>query len=203
MLLTTIFLLSGLQLPLQMLAWGCLPSSAGYTGSSGLSSRGLQLQQAKQAWGCLRLQHWPTHLSLFLLLLITTFSFQWPPAPVADTSVRLPLLTDQATQVLQNFLPVAYSNSRRSKRKAASARNTGPHISCFNSFYSYASISVPPKPLRPILSVRLLPLKIATPPWLSHSQLSTSFKVTIFSFNCNITACPTKCCCLTTCQVRT
>ncbi len=53
----------------------------------------------------------------------------WPPAPVADTSVRLPPLAEQATIALQDSLPVAYSYSSQSKHNAAFAQNTDPHIS--------------------------------------------------------------------------
>ncbi len=57
------------------------------------------------------------------------FPLQWPPAPVADTSVRLPPLAEQATIALQDPLPVAYSYSSQSKRDSAFAHNTDPHIS--------------------------------------------------------------------------
>ncbi len=57
------------------------------------------------------------------------FPLQWPPAPVADTSVRLPPLAEQATIALQDPLPVAYSYDSQSKRDAAFAHNTDPHIS--------------------------------------------------------------------------
>ncbi len=48
-----------------------------------------------------------------------SFLLQWPPAPVADTSVRLPPLAEQATIALQDPLPVAYSYGSQSKRDAA------------------------------------------------------------------------------------
>ncbi len=47
------------------------------------------------------------------------FPLQWPPAPVADTSVRLPPLAEQATIALQDLLPVAYSYGSQSKRDKA------------------------------------------------------------------------------------
>ncbi len=47
------------------------------------------------------------------------FPLQWPPAPVADTSVRLPPLAEQATIALQDLLPVAYSYGSQSKRDEA------------------------------------------------------------------------------------
>jgi len=40
------------------------------------------------------------------------FHFQRPSAPTANASVRLPPLAVQATQVLQDSLPVAYGYSR-------------------------------------------------------------------------------------------
>ncbi len=84
-----------------------------------------------QARSCLRLQHSPTHLSLFTSAMNNPLSFllQWRPAPVADTSVRLPPLAEQATIALQDPLPVAYSYGSQSKRDAAFAHNTDPHIS--------------------------------------------------------------------------
>ncbi len=57
------------------------------------------------------------------------FPLQWLPAPVAGTSVRLPPLAEQATIALQDPLPVAYSYGSQSKRNAAFAHNTDPHIS--------------------------------------------------------------------------
>ncbi len=91
---------------------------------------GLQLQPQAQARSCLHLQHSPTHLSLFPSAINKPlFPLQWPPAPVADTSVRLPPLAEQATIALQDPLPVAYSYGSQSKRDAAFAHNTDPHIS--------------------------------------------------------------------------
>ncbi len=66
-----------------------------------------------------------TSPSFPLLLLNFFFLFQWPPAPIAEVSMRLPLLAVQATQVLQDSLPVAYSYSRWSKHEAASANRSG------------------------------------------------------------------------------
>ncbi len=49
------------------------------------------------------------------------FPLQWPPAPVADTSVRLPPLAEQATIALQDPLPVAYSYGSQSKQSTQSS----------------------------------------------------------------------------------
>ncbi len=122
------------------------------------------------------MQHGLTHLSLFPPATNNPFfPFQWPPAPVADTSARLPPLADQATQVLQDSLPVAYSYSRQSKREAASACNKDPHISFFYSifllrFYQFPTTS----------DIEREPASADNcDPCSSPSQLSTSFKVTI------------------------
>ncbi len=72
-----------------------------------------------------------------------SFLLQWPPAPVADTSVRLPPLAEQATIALQDPLPVAYSYGSQSKRDAAFAHNTDPHISFSYCFLSCASFNFP------------------------------------------------------------
>ncbi len=63
------------------------------------SPRGLQLQQLKLSRSCFRLQHRPSHLSIFSP---NSFPFQWPPSPIVDASVRLPPLAVQATQALQD-----------------------------------------------------------------------------------------------------
>ncbi len=82
------------------------------------------------ARSCLCLQHSPTHLSLFPSAMNNPlFPLQWLPAPVAGTSLRLPPLAEQATIALQDPLPVAYSYGSQSKRNAAFAHNTDPHIS--------------------------------------------------------------------------
>lgn len=118
---------------------------------------------------------------------------------------------------------MAYSYSRRSKREAASACNTGPHISAFffpllitpfsfsvasssrrrhyreaasahntslffPPFFSYASLFSPSSPRGRYYAWRC--------PCSSSSQLTTSFKIPVFSFHCNFTTHPTKCCCL-------
>ncbi len=57
------------------------------------------------------------------------FPLQWLPAPIADTSLSLPPLAEQATIALQDSLPVANSYSSQSKCDAAFAHNTDPHIS--------------------------------------------------------------------------
>ncbi len=102
----------------------------------------LGLQQLKEAWGCLRLQLRPAHLRLFLLLLITPlFSFQWPPAPIADSSpeadlsVRLPSLAiiAHAPLILMSFsrsIPGSPRASRRSRPSASLGRapdSAAPH----------------------------------------------------------------------------
>ncbi len=70
------------------------------------------------------------HISVFSLpLWITLFPLQWPPAPIADTSLRLPPLVEQATIALQYSLPVAYSYSSQSKHDSVLAHNTDPYIS--------------------------------------------------------------------------
>ncbi len=71
------------------------------------------------------------HISVFFLppWITLFFPLQWPPAPVADTSVRLPPLAEQAMIALQDPVPVAYSYGSQSKRNAAFAHNTDPHIS--------------------------------------------------------------------------
>ncbi len=58
------------------------------------------------------------------------YFLQRPPAPVADASTSLPLLAAQADQALQPFSPniTNHAACSRSKREAASACNTGPHI---------------------------------------------------------------------------
>ncbi len=111
----------------------------------------------------------PTHLSLFRSAMNNPlFPLQWPPAPIADTSVRLPPLAEQATITLKDSLPVAYSYSRRSKRDAASTHRSTHLFSC--TAFSLKLLSVSHLKLqRPLFSVRLPPL-------------STSFNVTIFSF---------------------
>ncbi len=127
---------------------------------------GLQLQPQAQARSCLHLQHSPTHLSLFPSAMNNPlFPLQWPPAPVAVTSVRLPPLAEQATIALQDPLPVAYSYGSQSKRDAAFAHNL---FSC--SAFSLALLSISHfKIQRPLFSVILPPL-------------STLFNITIFSF---------------------
>ncbi len=74
------------------------------------------------------------HISDFPSTSLNPFPFQRPPAPIADTSARPPLLAVQAAQALQLFPwmshnPAACSYSSWSKREAASACNTGPRMS--------------------------------------------------------------------------
>ncbi len=63
------------------------------------------------------------------------FPLQWPPAPVADTSVRLPPLAEQATIALQDLLPVAYSYGSQSKRDEACKASATKHAKHAGIFY--------------------------------------------------------------------
>ncbi len=109
----------------------------------------------------------------FPLLLPNFFLFQWPPAPIAGASVRLPPLAVQATQVLQDSHPVAYS--RQSKREAASACNTDPLIYFFYSIFLLRFYQFPTSS-----DIKREPASADNcDPYSSPSQLSTSFKVTI------------------------
>ncbi len=85
-------------------------------------------------------------------------SFQRPPAPVADASTSLPLLAAQADQALQPFPPNITNHvaCSRSKREAASACNTGPHILftllLLTPFFFFSCLQLPSRCQREVAS---------------------------------------------------
>jgi len=102
------------------------------------SPRGLQPQQLKLMQSCLRLQHRPSHLSLFLMFLMTSFSFQLPPAPIADASMRLPLLAVQVTQTLQD---VTNSTPSPSPTAAEGSVRLSPLATQAYTFQAFSPVS--------------------------------------------------------------
>ncbi len=106
------------------------------------------------------------------------FPLQWPPAHVADTSVRLPPLAEQTTIALQDPLPVAYSYGSQSKRDAAFAHNTDPHISFLVLLSLLRFFQFPTSRSRGRCFSVILP------------PLSTLFNITIFSFTATLLLVP-------------
>lgn len=98
-------------------------------------------------------------------------SFQWPPAPVVNASVRLPPLEAEVTQPLQGVLnhtpfpwPGVAETSARLPQLATRAHSS-------QSFPPSSYYNLPPQISEPGPSVRLPPPTIAAPPPLPHSSL--------------------------------
>lgn len=104
------------------------------------------------------------------------FPLLWPPAPIADASVRLPPLAAQAQTL--HHLPVTTANPSLFQWPAAQASASLPpfatqaHASHFYpSLPPYASLNFPPQAPQADLSVRLPPPIVKAPASLPYSYL--------------------------------
>ncbi len=98
-------------------------------------------------------------------------SFQWPPAPVVNASVRLPPLAAEVTQPLQgvsNHTPFPWPGVAETSARLPQLA-TQAHSS--QSFPPSSYYNLPPQISEPGPSVRLPPPTIAAPPPLPHSSL--------------------------------
>ncbi len=129
------------------------------------------LQQQVQARGCLRLQHRPIHLIIFPSAMNNSlFPLQWPPAPVADTSVSEATCVSRAGYDSSPGLPSCGLQQVKQARRCLRSQHRPTHLS-FTAFSLMLPSVSHPKPLRPLFSVRLPPLEIVAPAPLPHSSL--------------------------------